>query len=271
MRYIRDNLTAVSLREMSRLLREDGPLPEGCVAVTFDDSFKNVHDVALPILEETSVPATFFITTGMVETSRKYWVDYLEDMLNYAVRQEIQVKLDNVRRFKISNDEEKINCITEIKKFLKNVDSFCRTAVLEEIEKETGYVEQEPPYTENYQNLSWDDVRTLDRSPLCEVGGHTVNHEIMSYLSDEGLEREVDDCLTKLGEELERKIDLFSYPEGQEHHYSQKVIEKLKGSGITISPSAIAGYNYHNEDPFHLKRIMVGYMGCEFPWDMGNV
>ena len=270
MKYIRENLTPVSLREMSRILREEGP-PEDCVAVTFDDSYKNVHDVALPILEEMSIPATFFITTGMVETSRKYWVDYLEDMISNTNSQEIQVELGKPRQFKVSSSEEKINCITEIKDFLKGVDLIRRTAVLEEVEEGTGYKEEGSPYTENYQNLSWDDVRRLDRSPLCEVGGHTVNHEIMSYLGDKELDREVNDCLAKLGEELERKIDLFSYPEGQEQHYNQKVIDKLNEAGITVSPSAIDGYNYRNEEPFHLKRIMVGYMEREFPWNVDNV
>ncbi len=41
-RYISKDCNPVSLRELVRLLRQDQPLPEKTVAITFDDSFKNV-------------------------------------------------------------------------------------------------------------------------------------------------------------------------------------------------------------------------------------
>jgi peptidoglycan/xylan/chitin deacetylase (PgdA/CDA1 family) len=40
------------------------------VAITFDDGFTSVHEHALPLLAEHSIPATFFVTTGLVEGQR---------------------------------------------------------------------------------------------------------------------------------------------------------------------------------------------------------
>ena len=270
MKYIRDNLVPVSLRKMLVILNEQRSDSRKYVAVTFDDSFKNVHDVALPILEEFSIPATFFITTGMVGTSKKYWVDHLEDMINHAQNHHFTLMLDTKKEYKLSNHEKKIKCISEIKTFLKTASSSRRRIILSDIERKTSWQPHRSKEVDNYQNLSWDDVIKLDKSPLCEVGGHTVNHEIMSYLNDEELDFEINGCLDELEKKLARKIDLFSYPEGQHEHYNEKVINKLKEAGVVICPSAIGGYNGVDEDPFHLKRIMVGFMDRKFPFDMGH-
>ena len=63
------------------------------------------------------------------------------------------------------------------------------------------------------------------------------------------------------------KVEHFSYPEGQEHHFNNEVIAALKKENIICSPSAVYGYNDFSEDLFHLKRIMVGFDGAVFPHD----
>ena len=88
----------------------------------------------------------------------------------------------------------------------------------------------------------------------------------MSYLSSAELASEIGVCLEMLEKKLDRKISLFSYPEGQKYHYNQKVIDYLKDSGITICPSAINGNNDGDLNNFNLKRIMVGFNDTPFPY-----
>lgn len=60
----------------------------------------------------------------------------------------------------------------------------------------------------------------------------------------------------------------YSYPEGLSHHYNETVIAALKARGIRCSPSAIHGLNPPQVDLFHLHRVMVGFHGAPFPWDV---
>ena len=53
---------------------------------------------------------------------------------------------------------------------------------------------------------------------------------------------------------------------GQTEHVDARVIVTLKQAGVTMSPSAIAGFNQPGSDPFHLRRIIVGFMGLPFPF-----
>ena len=73
---------------MTDLLRglEGAPLPPNPVMVTFDDGYRSCHDVALPILRELGIPATFFIATSFVTERRIYWWERIAFALNAARR-----------------------------------------------------------------------------------------------------------------------------------------------------------------------------------------
>jgi peptidoglycan/xylan/chitin deacetylase (PgdA/CDA1 family) len=50
-------------------LRGEVPLPDGAVAVTFDDGFRDNFTVALPILDRFKIPAAFLIATAHIGSS----------------------------------------------------------------------------------------------------------------------------------------------------------------------------------------------------------
>ena len=67
MKFLKENKKVVSIRDIKK--------ESDSVAITFDDTFKNVKDVALPILKKYDIPATFFISTGFIGNNRNFWVD----------------------------------------------------------------------------------------------------------------------------------------------------------------------------------------------------
>ncbi|MBW2645064.1 MAG: polysaccharide deacetylase family protein [Deltaproteobacteria bacterium] len=68
MRFLRSQgFNLVSLEAVGRYLRGKESLPERSVAVTLDDGFRDNYDNAFPILREYTIPATVFLTAGMVK------------------------------------------------------------------------------------------------------------------------------------------------------------------------------------------------------------
>ena len=63
-----------------------------------------------------------------------------------------------------------------------------------------------------------------------EIGGHSVNHTILTNIHNAELYSEVVDCKSKLEEELGVKVNSFCYPRGR---YNDKVIAVLKKAGYT--------------------------------------
>ena len=267
MRFVAEHGTPLPLRELADIVASGGVLPRRPVAVTFDDAFQNVRDVALPILEKARVPATYFISTGFVGTDRRFWVDRVEYIFNSCRAPFVRARLgDEERLLPIGTDAQRIAAIVDIKSAMKRMPPTQRDRLLAKLEEATG-IDSSAADADNYRNLSWDDVRALDRSDGGEIGGHTVNHEIMAYLDDKTLESEIRDSLGALADGVGHPIDLFSYPEGQAHHFDERVIARLKKHHVSVCPSAIHGTNPVGTDPFYLRRVMVGFMGQEFPYD----
>ena len=106
----------------------------------------------------------------------------------------------------------------------------------------------------------------MHKHPNYEVGGHTVNHEILSYLDQKNLDLEIKNCIKYLRQKIDKSINVFSYPEGKKNHFNLKVIKKLKKYKIIICPSAIYGCITKNQNSFHLKRKMVGFNNLKFPF-----
>lgn len=67
MKFFHDQKYAViPLIEISRMLANGSELPEKCVAITFDDGFRDFYATAYPVLCEYKSPATVFLVTGYI-------------------------------------------------------------------------------------------------------------------------------------------------------------------------------------------------------------
>ena len=271
MRWLSENKRVVKLTDWIQYRPKDD------VAITFDDSYENLYHNAVPVLKKYNLPATFFISTGFVDdlkgvgrpfpTNRFYWTDLIDYYVNYSNNEKTELDVFG-KEYNLKNDEGKINFVEDVKGYLKNCSPKKRDEFIQGFKKEFTAVGIDMDYYySDIQNLSWEHIKEIDENPLFDIGGHTHNHEIMSYLSTAELATEITTCLETLEEKLDRKISLFSYPEGQKKHYNEKVIQFLKDSNIAICPSAMPGDNNAELDNFNLKRIMVGFNEIPFPFE----
>jgi peptidoglycan/xylan/chitin deacetylase (PgdA/CDA1 family) len=76
----------VTLDEIYDFLDFKGDLPEKSVAITFDDGWRSMYDIAYPILRKYGYPATLFVSTDMITGSRKTlsW-DLIREMMKEGV------------------------------------------------------------------------------------------------------------------------------------------------------------------------------------------
>lgn len=228
----------------------------GRVAVTFDDGFENNYSAAFPILQKHGVPATFFLTTGFIGSSRVFWVDKLEYLLNEARIDEVVLAAVG-GRFSLASLDLRAAALRDIKRSLKRNPALVDETIAE-LEAVTGVT---PKYDyPDYRMMNWDQVREMQRSGLCEFGGHTVDHSILSHVPRAEKEFQVHESKATLQKELDRPVALFAYPEGQQDHFDDEAVDVVRQAGFAASASAIFGQNTPETSRFHLRRNMVEFV-----------
>ena len=230
-------------------------LPHRAFAITFDDGFENNYSVAAPVLEEFSVPTTFYITTDFIESNRPSWIDMVEYAVETHSKCELQLSSIGING-RYETEQEKFFLLDEIRRLVKSNAKINPYEVAEEVWAQLG-VKDFTPDPELDQKMNWDQVRELSQNKLFTIGGHSHTHQVLEYLTQPELEKEVGISMNKLEEQLDYLVKHYSYPEGLENCYSNRVINVLKQHGIICAPSAIHGENCIGDDLFHLKRIMI--------------
>ncbi|MFZ4790765.1 MAG: polysaccharide deacetylase family protein [Candidatus Competibacteraceae bacterium] len=65
--FIAQNYSPISLRELLDFLKSGAMLPKKALLLTFDDGFREIHEVIAPILLNKGIPATFFLNSAFVD------------------------------------------------------------------------------------------------------------------------------------------------------------------------------------------------------------
>lgn len=224
-------------------------------SITFDDGFYNNYKIAAPILKKRKLFATFYLTTSFIEKNEMSWIDKIEHMIEKE-KKKIFIKNFN-RKFRIDSKKSKISYLNAIRYLAKKNKTNLDELVLE-IKDQLNYKDK----LNNLHNIldkkmNWSQVKKLNSSKYFTVGGHTVNHPILSFLNDKDAKKEINNSINIIKKKLKIRVEHFSYPEGLKHTYKKRDINLLKKRGIKICPSAEFGINKESSDLFNLKRIFV--------------
>src|SRR5690606_9707029 len=81
--WLKTNSSIISEPELIDHVTKKRRLPGSAVMITFDDGYRDNADLAMPVLEDLKVPATFFISTRAIESRELGWWDAIA----YAIKQ----------------------------------------------------------------------------------------------------------------------------------------------------------------------------------------
>ena len=246
------------LDEAARRL-EQGSLPAGAAAITFDDGYADNHVVALPILQRHGLCATFFVATGFLDGGRMW-----NDTVIEAVRRSPLVELDLRRlgrpglgRHSLSDVPARRQAIDAIIKVAKYLPPPERSALVGEIAELAG-----APLPDDLM-MRTDQVAALHRAGM-QIGAHTVSHPILARLSDDDARREMAQSKAILEGVTGERVGLFAYPNGKPgEDYSPRCVSLARELGFDAAVSTAWGAARRGHDAFQLPRFT--------PWDRGRL
>lgn len=221
------------------------------VVLTFDDGVRNHFATAWPLLQKHAVPATFFVCPGLIESEQWLW------------RTELRLRLKHMEAKTRSNVSRKADApeddVEAIMEWTKHLPMDERAAFQQLVTKHTRRFRPSREQMDNHAPLTWGALRSMDPA-LATIGSHTRTHPMLPTLDPSTLLAEIADSRKELERQLDRTVDLFSYPNGANNHDVVGAVRRHYRAAVTTRKGLVA----EGDDPFLLPRIPAGHNRATF-------
>jgi len=232
MRALREYFTVLPLSEaVDRLATRT--LPPRAAAITFDDGYADNALIALPILKQHGLHATFFVADGYLNGGRMFndtVIEAVRRMRDPAVRLELP---GLPAALPVGSIAEKSQALARILGVVKYLEPDERALAVERVAHLAGGA------LPNDLMMTTEQVRDLARAGM-EIGGHTANHPVLSSVDLEVARREIEVNRRSLGAITGREPDLFAYPNGipgRDYAYAHTQLVRAAGYKAALTTS----------------------------------
>ena len=233
-------------------------IPERATVITFDDGYADVFYNALPLLEKYKIPATIFITTGRL--GQEFWWDELRriilesenipERLSLSVNSyEYEIRIGSFN--KKTAFDPKSHVLRSLHEWMQSLSVQERDDVLGQLEERFDVKSSVPSLN---RALTPDELVSLSRHDLIEVGSHSVSHMSLPMLPMEIQSQEVVDSKIMLESLLGKHINAFSYPAGMHSPELKTILYSAGFNSACISTNDIV---WSGSDPFELPRFWL--------------
>lgn len=240
----------VDLERVARFVTEEGELPERAVVITFDDGYTDNYEIAMPILNQVGVPATFYVTVDCIERRTLPWPSRLR--FAFRTTQKTSWVDSTCKSWNLSSAEDRETA------YLSACDQVCQMAGVT-LEAEVARAERDleailPDSTAQLM-MTWDQVRGLEQKGHI-VGSHTMTHPNMAFLKLDDLRRELTVSKRTMESHLGASVRHFSYPcPALFPNWTQLTTEESKRAGYQTAVTTNDGVVRKRDNPLELKRV----------------
>ena len=249
--------------------------PQRSVVVTFDDGYADNFHAAREVLEANDIPATVFVTSGMVDSQKEFWWDELERIFLSTTKlpTHLEITINHQVFSWVLNDRNeergslawnvlddrppssRQRLYLELMSLMHDIDLPTRESVLSELAVWAGIDRNSVRH--DYRAVSIAELHSLPHKGLIEIGAHTITHPSLFAIP---LTTQADEILgskAELEKILSHPVESFAYPFGERRDYSGESIKLVRDAGFTCACSNYPGLVNSTRDPYQLPRYIV--------------
>ncbi len=252
MSFLRKHVNLVSEQDIAHLARTGKSFSGRNALVTFDDGYRDNHQLAVPILKKYHIPAIFFIPTDSIEKSMLGWWDIISYFINHTEKEQISFNEQPILLHTRGDREMAKQHLLAYMKSAKHEESknlLSRLSGLCGVEFPSRSIQEK-------ELMSWDQIKEIASSEHLSIGSHTVSHRVLSTINGEEELKELEDSRKFLQKKLSCEIRSIAYPVGGYHAFSERTKKNAKKAGYHLGFSFNTGSNIENiSDPFDIRRV----------------
>lgn len=244
------NYKIISLDEIVHMIKNRRTLRR-CVAITFDDGFRDNYEIAYPILRKYNIPATIFLTTSYIDSGTAPWFIKFRYIFMKTEKNELRFRLDEKNiLFPMHTKKAKFAASDRVMAYLKSCPNEQRLSLLDKL-----YKKLEVNEFQGIDNLmlTWKQIKVMASHGI-SFGAHTVNHPILSRISIEMAEKEILNSKNTIEEEIGKPVTSFAYPFGKNPQYTPQIFPILQKLQFKCAFTTGLRSNTHKMNLFELNR-----------------
>lgn len=226
--------------------------------ITFDDGYLDNYQLAYSILRAHRAPATFFIATGFIDRPTLPWWDEIAWLLRCTELDALVLEpwFDGV----IQLGPDRPQRIHEVLAKYKSLPADAAARMLLALRDAVGA--RAPDRIDGHW-MDWDMVREMSRNGMT-IGGHTVDHPILSRLPRERQQAEISECAERILAETGSPMTYFAYPVGKPWAFNADTMACLDSAGVRRAFSYYGGLATTASPRFDTPRVAVeSYIGLD--------
>jgi peptidoglycan/xylan/chitin deacetylase (PgdA/CDA1 family) len=257
MKYLKKHFNVTALDELVGCLRDRKNPPARSVAITFDDGWRDNYLFAFPVLKKYGLPATIFLSTDYIDTSRVFWFHAVNLILRAGALSS-QKMTEILNGFEQISQEEK-KAVVESLAFadafvekLKKIEPHIQEKIIVEMIKKSGI--QMSGTNRRRWMLDWDEIKQMAENKI-SFGSHAGSHRILTHLDSGEIKTELIESKGAIEEKTKGPVSCFAYPNGD---YTSRIKELVKQTGYLCACTAEwKGKKQDEIDLFALPRIGI--------------
>jgi peptidoglycan/xylan/chitin deacetylase (PgdA/CDA1 family) len=226
--------------------------------LTFDESFAETVDLALPVCRAAGVPFTVFVTTGHATKH-----DRPTTLWDEAVRRTVELSAPNPlavpwidRVLRTDSPRARAAAVRRLLLSLASLDEVRLERRLQELFARVG---GQPTLAYSDRMLDERRLRALAHEPLVTFGAHGHTHVSLADCTDARLQDELALPRQQLREWCGAAFaDVVSYPFGRPPYVDERVIQAARAAGYLAAFLAAPGVARPADHLFRLPRLLVG-------------
>lgn len=250
--YLKKHHTVLPLAETLHLLNNRKSLPPNTVSITIDDGYADAFEIAFPLLRKFGFPATVYAITDFLDRKCWLWTDFMRYVLLNTQHNSIEISFseNEIVKADLTDKSSRRETASRLNSLLKKMPNEQKEAKIKEIAEILNVEIPEFPPAE-WAAITWEQARQMDAENV-RIESHTVTHPILTNISAENLDFEMQMSKKRLEEVLERPVEHFCYPNGSFNKAVEKAVEK---AGYKSATTTNYGFNNQKSGRFLLKRI----------------
>ncbi len=257
--FVRERCTPISIDQLREFVR-GAPLPKNPVLVTFDDGYRDNHDVAFPLLKKHGIPGVFFVATSYVTERRLFWWDRASILLRRCRKESIEITYPTKRHVTLGTDEK--SRARALKASLVPIKSHFGIELgryMEELERATGVTlsRDEEKKLADDTIMTWEQVKAMSDGGMA-IQSHTQTHRILGTLDQKALDEELRGAREVLEARVGKPVAALAYPVGKGLACAPEARRAIRRAGYELGFSNGTGQsNVLQFDPLDVRRLSL--------------